>query len=83
VLVLVKLKVDGETKRDRFVRLATQRTQVALNKLRILGNCANKDGYEYSDAEADKIIRAIEEEVKALKRKFRTGNSEKKGFSLE
>jgi hypothetical protein len=79
---VVKVKIDGETTRDRFLRLATARTQVAIDKLRILGNCANKNSYEYTDSEADKIIRAIEEEVRALKQKFRTGNSGKKAFSL-
>ncbi len=79
---MVKVKVEGETKQDRFTRLATQRTQEALNKLRILGNCANRDNYEYSDAEAEKILRAIDEEVKVLKQKFRSGKSGKKVFAL-
>ena len=79
---MVKVKIEGETKRDRFLRIATARTQVAIEKLRILGNCANRDAYEYTDAEADKIIRALEEEIKTLKQKFRTGKSGKKAFSL-
>jgi len=79
---VVKVKIEGETKRDRFLRIATARTQVAIEKLRILGNCANRDAYEYTDAEADKIIRALEEEIKTLKQKFRTGKSGKKAFSL-
>ncbi len=79
---MVKVKIEGETKRDRFLRIATARTQVAIEKLRILGNCANRDAYEYTDAETDKIIRALEEEIKTLKQKFRTGKSGKKAFSL-
>ena len=80
---MVKVKIDGESKHDRFLRLATARTQAAIDKIRILGNCANRDNYEYTDAEANKIIRALEEEVKALKLKFTTGKSEKRVFTLE
>lgn len=79
---LVKVRVEGESKHDKFMRLATARTQETITKIRILGNCANKDSYEYSEAETDKIIKAIEEEIRILKQKFRTGKSEKKAFSL-
>ena len=65
--LMVKVKIDGESKHDRFIRLATARTQSAIKKIRVLGNCANNDSYEYSDAEASKIIRALEDEIKALK----------------
>ncbi len=80
---MVKEKIDNESKHDRFLRLATTRTQAAINKIRILGNCANQNNYEYSDADANKIIRALEEEVRALKSQFKTGKSEKRVFTLD
>ena len=43
-------------KRDRFKRLATQRTNAILKKLKILGNCANKNVYAYTDKEINKIF---------------------------
>lgn len=57
-------------KRDAFERLATQRTNTVLQRLRILGNCANRQLYEYDEADIRKIFRAIEMEVKATKGKF-------------
>lgn len=80
---MVKVKVKGETKHERFTRLATSRTQAAIDKIRVLGNCANRDNYEYTEAEANKIIKALEEELRALKAKFTTGKSEKRVFTLE
>ncbi len=70
---MVKTRVEGETKRDKFVRLATARTQVVLNKMRILGNCANKNSYEYGESDIRKIFTAIEEELKRVKIKFQEG----------
>jgi hypothetical protein len=35
-----------------------------------LGNCANRQLYEFDDAEVRKIFRAIEAEMKATKAKF-------------
>lgn len=59
-----------ETKRDKFLRLATQRTREVLTRLRILGNCADRSRYEYTDADVRKIFAAIEKQLKAIKAKF-------------
>jgi hypothetical protein len=83
VLRLVKPKIDGESKRDRFIRLATTRTQAVLDKLKILSNCANRQNYDYTTTDAEKILQAIEGEIKTLKHNFTTGNSEKRVFSFD
>jgi len=60
----------SETKHDAFRRLATQRTNAVLERLRILGNCANPGLYEYTDEDVKKIFRTIESEVRTIKAKF-------------
>jgi hypothetical protein len=60
----------NETKRDKFKRLAEYRTNEVLNKLKVLGNCANRQAYEYDKGEIDKIFNAIEKAVKEVKAKF-------------
>lgn len=67
-------------KREAFRRLASQRTNAVLERLRILGNCANRQLYEYSDEEIRKIFAAIEKEVRLVKAKFL--NSRGPDFSL-
>jgi hypothetical protein len=67
-------------KREAFRRLAEQRTIAVLQRLRILGNCANRQLYEFDEAEVRKVFRAIEVEVKATRAKFL--KSGEKDFSL-
>jgi hypothetical protein len=69
-----------ESKNDAFRRLATQRTNAVLNRLRVLGHCSNSQLYEYSQEDVKKIFRVIEAEVKATKAKFI--NSSKSEFQL-
>jgi len=61
---------ENETKRDRFVRLAENRTNKIINMVQLLGNCANTSIYEYSDADVEKIFSAIESSVKEARKKF-------------
>jgi len=60
----------GEKERERFKRLGTQRTKEVLRKLRVLGNCANRYAYEYSEEDIKKIFDAIESKVKEIRAKF-------------
>ena len=62
--------LKSETKREKFLRLATLRTQEVLSRLRILGKCANRQGYEYNEADLDKIFSAIDKQLKDVKAKF-------------
>lgn len=59
-----------ESKSETFRRLATQRTNVVLDRLRILGNCSNPQLYEYTEEDVKRIFRTIEAEVKGVKAKF-------------
>jgi len=57
-------------KRERFKRLAVYRTNEVLKRLKVLGNCANRSAYEYTEAEINKIFSEIERKVKEIKAKF-------------
>ena len=63
------------SKRERFNKIAVNRTNKILDMLRLLGNCSNTASYEYSEEEVKKIFTAIEQEVKLQKQKF--GNQKK------
>lgn len=73
------MKNSENDKKLRFKRLATQRTNEVLDRLRILGNCADRRSYSYSDEEIDKIFRAIEEQTRLMKARFKRP---RKGFKL-
>lgn len=69
-----------ETKNERFKRIAAKRTNDVLDKIRLLGNCANKNTYEYSKDEVNKIFNEIEKCLKIAKLKYLPG--EKQRFQL-
>ncbi len=59
-----------ETRKEKFIRLATYRTNLILEKLRIIGNLSNKANYDYTDEEVNKIFSAIDIQIKAVKLRF-------------
>lgn len=63
-----------ETRRIRFKRLAEKRTNEVLEKLRILGNLSNKSSYEYTEAEINKLFKAIDLQLRTVKYKFHYRN---------
>ena len=63
-------KINNESSTDRFKRLATLRTNAVLNRLRVLGNCSNRQVYDYTKEDIDKIFAAIDQAVKKSKSKF-------------
>jgi len=71
---------DEETRKERFARVATRRTNEILKKIRVLSNCSNKSAYAYTDEEINKIFSAIDRELKIAKAKF--SNRRKTKFSL-
>jgi len=61
-------------KRERFLRLAQNRTNKLLKTIATLSHCSNKSLYEYRDEEVDKIFNAIEKAVSESKIKFKKEN---------
>ena len=43
-------------KKERFKRLATKRTNSILKRLEVLGNCANRGAYDYTEEEIKALI---------------------------
>lgn len=75
---------NEETKREKFVRLAENRTNKILNMVQLLGNCSNSSLYEYTEADVEKIFGTIESSVKEARRKFAKNDSVKNTrFTLE
>lgn len=59
-----------ENKRERFIRLATARTNKILGMVKLLGNCSNTGVYDYTKADVDKIFTAIEKAVRESRGKY-------------
>ena len=59
-----------ETKAERFVRVAEQRTQRAVDAIHSLTNCARRVCYDYTPEQVEQIIAALEAEVRRLQSAF-------------
>ena len=62
-------------KKIKFTDLANSRVNKAIRLLRLISNLANKSHYSYTQDEADKIVSALNNEVKNIKEKFNSKNS--------
>lgn len=71
-----KSSKSGESKKEKFERIALRRTNLALRFLRLLGNLADRRNYDYSEAHVQQILNAIDQEVRSLKSKFRSDSTE-------
>ena len=73
-----------EMKRQKFVVLAERRTINAIKAIRIIGKLGNKNAYQFDESDVQKIARALNKEVEALKaRMSSTGGKESVEFKLD
>jgi len=78
---MVKIRVSGETKEERFRRVATARTNAVLDKIRLLGHLSNKRIYDYKERDIEKIFLAINQQLKEVRIQF-NNSSTRKRFEL-
>jgi len=69
---------EGESKSDKFKRLAAQRVTNALKKIELIGNLASP-GYESTREEVDKIFAALQQTLDSTKSRFSKSTKEETG----
>jgi hypothetical protein len=70
-------------KREKFVELAEKRVNNAIKQIQLIGNLSNTGNYEFNESDYQKIFRAIDAEVREMKRKFTESGTGSRGkFSL-
>lgn len=57
-------------KREKFVELAESRTKNAIKAIRIIGKLGNSNAYEYDESDVRKIVKALTNEVEAMKNRM-------------
>lgn len=73
--------VVGESKSDRFKRLASKRVVNAISKIELIANLA-APSYEYTPEEVTKILTALQGSVDKVKAAFSKQKIEKTVFNL-
>jgi len=73
--------VAGESKGDRFKRLASKRVVNAISKIELITNLA-APSYEYTPEQVEKILGALQGSVDKVKAAFSKQKIEKTDFRL-
>lgn len=71
-------KKKYSNKRQRFLEIGEARTNSILERIRILGNCANRNLYEYREEEINKIFRSLQKALDEARTKFMIQRKKKK-----
>lgn len=73
--------VAGESKADKFKRLASKRVVNAISKIELITNLAGSS-YEYTPEQVEKILGALQGSVDKVKAAFSKQKIEKTDFRL-
>lgn len=76
-LAAVKTTKAKESKADKFKRLGSIRVGNVLKQMDNLTKLANRNGYDWTKDQADKIINAIDARAVALKKALQAEKTEK------
>ena len=76
-----KAKVK-ESKSETFKRIAVPRVKAILSKIRIFGNCSNRNNYEYTSEQIEKIANTLTEALLSTLAKFEKSKVEQETFEL-
>ncbi len=69
-------------KREKFITLAEKRLENAIHSIEILKPLADKNRYEYSEKQANYIVKALRNAVNDLDRSFKGDNTNEKKISI-
>lgn len=75
----------SSARRERFEKVASNRVQKVIDFLNLLGNCANKNNYEYTEKDVDLMFKEINRTLKETKILFdkELNKTTKGGFKFE
>lgn len=57
-------------RRAKFIELANNRVNRALNDIRLIGNLSNRSAYDYTEEDVKKITRALQREIDTMRARF-------------
>lgn len=62
--------MSERNKSAKFVELANRRVNRAIKDIELICNLANRQNYVFTDEQAKKIVRALQQEVDQVKQSF-------------
>jgi len=77
------VQLTNETSGERFIRIGEPRTNAILDKLRLLGQCSNRNNYSYTNEQIQQIFQAIDKELRRVKTMFYESKGKIDSFELK
>ena len=71
-----------ESKSETFIRIAKPHVEKILKSLRVLGNCANRNNYEYTSEQIESIGLALTNALNETITKFTPSKQEQESFEF-
>ena len=75
-------KPDAESREQKFVRIVERRMDKLLKQFELLRNCSDKRVYMYSEAQVNKMLKKLDEELRLTKLAFQNHKKKIGGFKL-
>ena len=73
----------ASAKRQKFIKLAENRTVNAIKAIRVIGKLGNLNAYEYDENDVRKIVKALNDEIDAMRTRMKnTKPSDDVAFKL-
>ena len=72
---------QGESKNEKFKRIATKRVQNAISKIECIGNLSSS-AYQYSQEEIDKIFSSLQQTLDSTRKSFTPKQTVENKFEL-
>jgi len=69
---------EGESRHDKFKRLASQRVRNAIKKIELIGNLSSP-GYESNSEDVEKMFAVLQQTLDTAKGRFSKSNKEEAG----
>ena len=63
----------NQEKHERFKRIASKRMQNTLKEMNRLANCANKNSYEFTTRDVQKMLKALSDKLQEIRLAYRKG----------
>lgn len=70
-------------KLEKFEELGEKRMNEAIKKIRLIGNLANRNNYDYTEEHVKEIITTLENELSLLKNKFKNNEDNEVSFKFK
>ena len=80
---LKEMTVRKAIKREKFVELAQNRTKNAIKAIRVIAKLGNKNAYDFTESDVNKIAKALTREIELMKTRMSSnGGKESVEFTL-